>query len=179
MTNTRTQPTVSQRVTHVAVVALFTASLLALCGAVRDNGPRPAAKAVVAAKVVKADAVNSPAAPAVPTVAAAVRTEQAPAQLAAFKSPARQRVIRMEVTAYCACKKCCGPKAIGLTASGKHVSYDNGKFVAADRKFPFGTKLIIPGYASGRPVKVLDRGGAIKGNKLDVYFHSHKEALKW
>jgi len=28
-------------------------------------------------------------------------------------------------------------------------------------------------------VKVLDRGGAIRGSRLDVFFHSHQEALKW
>ncbi|HEV2292984.1 MAG TPA: 3D domain-containing protein [Tepidisphaeraceae bacterium] len=89
------------------------------------------------------------------------------------------RTIEMEVTAYCPCKKCCGPNAQGVTASGKRVSYNNGRFVAADRHLKFGTKLIIPGYAGAEPVEVLDRGGAIKGNKLDVYFDSHTEALKW
>ncbi len=89
------------------------------------------------------------------------------------------RTIEMEVTAYCPCKKCCGPLAQGITASGKRVSYNDGKFVAADRSIKFGTKLIIPGYASSKPVEVTDRGGAIKGDKLDVYFHSHTEALKW
>lgn len=89
------------------------------------------------------------------------------------------KTIEMEVTAYCPCKKCCGPLAQGITASGKRVEYNNGRFVAADRSIKFGTKLIIPGYASGKPVEVTDRGGAIKGNKLDVYFHSHQEALNW
>ncbi|MHC4720522.1 MAG: 3D domain-containing protein, partial [Planctomycetota bacterium] len=32
---------------------------------------------------------------------------------------------------------------------------------------------------NARPVKVLDRGGAIKGNRLDVFFHSHQQALNW
>ena len=85
----------------------------------------------------------------------------------------------MEVTAYCACKKCCGPKAQGITASGKRVSYNRGQFVAADRMYKFGTKLLIPGYGNGTPVEVIDRGGAIKGNKLDVYFDSHAEARQW
>ena len=89
------------------------------------------------------------------------------------------KTIEMEVTAYCPCKKCCGPLAQGITASGKRVSYNNGKFVAADRSIKFGTKLIIPGYAGTKPVEVTDRGGAIKGNKLDVYFDSHQEALNW
>jgi 3D (Asp-Asp-Asp) domain-containing protein len=90
------------------------------------------------------------------------------------------RVVMMEVTAYCACKKCCGPKAQGITASGKRVNYNGGLFVAADKEvFAFNTMLKIPGYASGRAVPVLDRGGAIKGNKLDVFFPSHTEALKW
>ncbi len=28
-------------------------------------------------------------------------------------------------------------------------------------------------------VKVLDRGGAIEGNRLDTSFHAHQEALEW
>jgi 3D (Asp-Asp-Asp) domain-containing protein len=92
----------------------------------------------------------------------------------------RTRVMKMEVTAYCACTKCCGPKAQGITASGKRVSYNGGKFVAADtRLLKFHTKLVIPGYASNQPVPVIDRGGAIKGNKLDVYFPTHQEARQW
>ena len=90
------------------------------------------------------------------------------------------RVVWMEVTAYCPCKKCCGPKAQGLTASGKRINFNDSLFVAADKNvFDFHTKLKIPGYANGQAVPVLDRGGAIKGNKLDVFFPSHAEALKW
>ena len=114
---------------------------------------------------------------------AAARAEVTPRPASAAQSLARVapviNTIEMEVTAYCACKKCCGPKAQGITASGKRVSHNNGQFVAADRKFRFGTKLLIPGYADGKAVEVLDRGGAIKGNKLDVYFASHSEAKKW
>jgi 3D (Asp-Asp-Asp) domain-containing protein len=90
------------------------------------------------------------------------------------------RLMLMEVTAYCACRKCCGPKAQGITASGRPVSFNGGKFVAADTKvLKFNTKLVIPGYAGNRPVQVIDRGGAIKGNKLDVYFPTHQEAREW
>ena len=89
------------------------------------------------------------------------------------------RVVWMEVTAYCPCKKCCGPRAQGLTASGRHVSYNGGRFVAADKALPFNTRLLIPGYAGGEDVPVLDRGGAIKGNKLDVYFPTHEQAKLW
>jgi 3D (Asp-Asp-Asp) domain-containing protein len=85
----------------------------------------------------------------------------------------------MEVTAYCACKKCCGPRAQGITASGRPVTYNGGRFVAADKAFSFNTKLRIPGYGDGQAVPVLDRGGAIKGNKLDVYFPTHAEARQW
>ena len=92
----------------------------------------------------------------------------------------KTRVMQMEVTAYCACTLCCGPNAQGITASGKLVSYNDGKFVAADTSvLPFGTRLVIPGYADEQAVEVIDRGGAIKGNKLDLYFDSHDEALEW
>jgi 3D (Asp-Asp-Asp) domain-containing protein len=52
-------------------------------------------------------------------------------------------------------------------------------FVAADRKYAFGTEMIVAGYSNSEPVKVLDRGGAIRGNRLDVFFHSPEEALRW
>lgn len=95
------------------------------------------------------------------------------------------------VTAYCPCKKCCGKFSDGITASG-HKIQQGDKFVAADPNIPFGTVLIIPGYADNKPVPVLDRGGVIKGNKIDVFFYeksqdpnltdlewSHQEALNW
>jgi 3D (Asp-Asp-Asp) domain-containing protein len=44
---------------------------------------------------------------------------------------------------------------------------------------PFGKQLVIPGYAGDQKVEVIDRGGAIKGNKLDLYFSTHAEALVW
>jgi 3D (Asp-Asp-Asp) domain-containing protein len=39
--------------------------------------------------------------------------------------------------------------------------------------------MVIAGYNNGGAVKVLDRGGVITGNRLDVFFNSHEEALKW
>jgi 3D (Asp-Asp-Asp) domain-containing protein len=89
-------------------------------------------------------------------------------------------VIWMEVTAYCPCTKCCGPNAHGVTASGRDVSYNGGVFVAADTdQFAFGTKLSIPGYHDGQAVEVIDRGSAIKGDHLDVFFPTHEQALQW
>jgi 3D (Asp-Asp-Asp) domain-containing protein len=91
-----------------------------------------------------------------------------------------KKVIWMIVTAYCGCTKCCGPHAHGLTASGRSVAYNGGQFVAADKKlFKFGTQLEIPGYAGGQPVEVIDRGGAIKGYHIDVFFPTHEQAREW
>lgn len=90
------------------------------------------------------------------------------------------RTLKMEVTGYCPCPKCCGPGANGVTASGRPVSHNGGRFVAADKTvFGFGRRLIVPGYAGERPVPVLDRGGAIKGLKLDVFFPTHDQAKQW
>ena len=82
----------------------------------------------------------------------------------------------MLVTSYCPCKVCCGPKAHGVTASGVPAK---GALVAAPPSIPFGTRVSIPGYNGGRPVPVLDRGGAIKGDHLDVLFPTHRAALQW
>ena len=92
----------------------------------------------------------------------------------------RTRVIRMLVTAYCPCRKCCGHHADGKTASGESIYANGGMFVAADtRLLPFDTQISIPGYYEGRPVPVLDRGGRIKGRRIDVFFYTHWVAKQW
>ncbi|MBI2421284.1 MAG: 3D domain-containing protein [Candidatus Hydrogenedentes bacterium] len=100
---------------------------------------------------------------------------------------------KMEVTGYCKCKQCCnwqrtwlgravvadGPaegkkKKVGQTASGTKAKV--GTIAADTKKYPFGTVMYIPGYGYGR---VEDRGTAIQGEHIDLYFDSHKAALKW
>eukprot|EP00752_Nemacystus_decipiens_P017134 g15349.t1 len=85
----------------------------------------------------------------------------------------------MKTTAYSPDEKSCGIWADGITASGKSVWINGGKLVAADRKIPYGTILTIPGYNAGKPVQVWDRGGKIKGNRLDVLYPTHEIALQW
>jgi 3D (Asp-Asp-Asp) domain-containing protein len=84
------------------------------------------------------------------------------------------KVIRMRVTAYCPCKKCCGPLAQGICADGTPAV---GRIAAADTKvLPFGTEVFVPGY--GQAV-VHDVGSKIRGHRLDVLFPTHKEAKRW
>ncbi len=86
------------------------------------------------------------------------------------------------ISAFCKNSCCTGIYADGITASG-HVIQKGDKFVAAD--LPFGTLLTIEGYAGGLAVPVLDRGGAIIGNRIDVFFDDadgiigHQRALNW
>lgn len=76
-------------------------------------------------------------------------------------------------SAYCACIKCCG-KTNGITASGTKATA--GRTIAAPKNYAFGTKIEIAGMGT---YVVEDRGGAITGNKIDIYFDSHAEALKF
>jgi len=101
-------------------------------------------------------------------------TPHAPVQA----GPRRLELRTFTVTAYCACSRCC-IKSDGITASTQPVWANGFRLVAAPPEIPFGTMLMIPGYNEGFPVPVLDRGGAIKGNRLDVFFSKHAEALKW
>ena len=82
----------------------------------------------------------------------------------------RGHYVTMEVTAYCPCERCCG-KTDGITKSG--VKAVAGVTVAAD--LPLGTRVCIEGHW----YTVQDIGGAIKGNRIDVYFDTHEEALEW
>jgi len=82
------------------------------------------------------------------------------------------------LTAYCKCEKCCN-KSDGITASGHHLTEsDHHKVCAAPEKIPFNTNITISGGWSGT-VKVVDRGGAIKNKRLDIYCKSHQEALNF
>jgi 3D (Asp-Asp-Asp) domain-containing protein len=88
------------------------------------------------------------------------------------------QTVRMRVTAYCPCEKCCGKYSDGQTACLHKICHGD-VFVAADGEYSFGTEMIIDGYNNGKPVKVLDRGGAIQGDRIDVFFSSHEEAVNW
>ncbi len=102
-------------------------------------------------------------------------------------------IVNMETTGYCKCGKCCGwkrnwkfqpvfsygpqkgkPKAVGITATGTMADW--GTIAADTRRYPFGTIMHIPGYGWGR---VEDVGGAIKGEHIDLFFPSHRQALEW
>lgn len=75
------------------------------------------------------------------------------------------------VTSYCGCSSCCG-SATGRTASGAIATPNHT--LAADPSIPFGTKLMI----NGQEYVVEDRGGAIKGKHIDMFFSDHSTALK-
>lgn len=96
-------------------------------------------------------------------------------------TPAEQTSQIYRVTAYCPCKLCRGVHSDGITASGAKAE---GKLIAAPRSIPFGTWIDIDGYGYA---EVLDRGGAIKGRRLDILFTDdkekgltgHEKALEW
>lgn len=78
------------------------------------------------------------------------------------------------VTAYCPCEKCCGAYANGYTATGAKAI--QGVTIAADPDvLPMGTEIELDGHT----YTVQDTGGAIAGNRLDLYFDSHEDALRW
>lgn len=89
--------------------------------------------------------------------------------------------VKFNASSYCFCSKCCG-KTTGITASGTKATA--GRTVAMNSSYPFGTKVLIKTSSgkilnNGNPYIVEDRGGAIKGNKIDIFQNSHQEALNF
>jgi 3D (Asp-Asp-Asp) domain-containing protein len=74
-------------------------------------------------------------------------------------------------TAYCA--GCSGTTKIGIDLR----SNPDQKVIAVDPDvIPLGSRVWVEGY--GEAI-AGDTGGAIKGNKIDVFIPSHEDAIQW
>ena len=90
------------------------------------------------------------------------------------------RVLYMTVTGYSPDARSCGEFADGKTATMNSVWTNGMKLVAADPKvLPYWSMISVPGYANAEIVPVLDCGGAIKGNRLDLLYPTHRMARQW
>jgi 3D (Asp-Asp-Asp) domain-containing protein len=90
------------------------------------------------------------------------------------------KTLTLCVTAYAPDPRCCHPYDGTTTASGLPVTTNGGRLVAADTDLiPLHCLVLVPGYAHNGPVPVLDRGGAIKGHRLDVLLPTFEQAQKW
>ena len=99
---------------------------------------------------------------------------------AAKKAPSRSdndtilKEITVSASAYTAgCNGCSG-----ITSTGINLKKNPGlKVIAVDpRVIPLGSKVYVEGY--GYAI-AGDTGGAIKGNKIDVFIPTKSAALKW
>lgn len=97
--------------------------------------------------------IEAPAPPPAPAVAANVGV------------PSGGRELTVEAYSYC---------LTGRTASGRYTEHG---IVAVDpRVIPLGSKLYIPGYGWGI---AADTGGAIIGNKIDVWLPTTSACYSW
>lgn len=88
------------------------------------------------------------------------------------------RALKMVATAYDATYESCGKHPdhpyYGITYSGLRV---RPGIVAVDPKvIPLGTYLYVEGYGEAL---AADIGGAIKGNRIDLYFESPKDVARY
>ncbi|MCL2049764.1 MAG: 3D domain-containing protein [Defluviitaleaceae bacterium] len=88
------------------------------------------------------------------------------------------RHLRMEASAYTKYYGCTGKNpgdpGFGITASGRPVQHG---IVAVDRSvIPLGTRLYVDGYGFAI---AADVGGAIRGDKIDLYMETIEEALRF
>jgi len=84
------------------------------------------------------------------------------------------KVITMVATAYDGCYECNKPyyglpSYIGLPLKRGIVAVD-------PRVIPMGTRLYVEGY--GEAI-AADQGNAIKGNRIDLFFDTHQQALNY
>ncbi|ENQ3080192.1 3D domain-containing protein [Bacillus cereus] len=93
------------------------------------------------------------------------------------KDWSKYRQVEVTATGYTAGRestgKTKGHPQYGITYSGVKVKRDIYSTIAADlRVFPIGTILFVPGYGYG---VVADKGGAIQGDRLDLYYETVRD----
>ena len=82
-------------------------------------------------------------------------------------------MVEVWATAYTSCYEECDDTPF-ITASGDRVFWGG---VAMDKKYEFGTKVYIPYFQ--KVFVVLDRGSAIKGNRIDIWMPDKKSAIEF
>jgi 3D (Asp-Asp-Asp) domain-containing protein len=96
-------------------------------------------------------------------------TGDLPSRSGAARRPA---VIKAVVTAYT--RNDPGMDGKGITFTGTKVR--PGVAAVDPEVIPLGSVLFVPGYGYAR---AEDTGGAIKGNRIDLYFEDREEAFRW
>ena len=95
-------------------------------------------------------------------------------ELAAVVEPEPESLGEFKLTAYCPCEKCCGEWADGITYMGTVATA--GRTIAVDPSvIPLGSTVRI----NGHDYIAEDIGGAIKQNRVDVFFDTHQAALQF
>lgn len=106
-----------------------------------------------------------------------------PAYIEEMEEPELEYLGECMITHYCSCPICCDQygenrpvdeygNEIVYTASGAIA--EAGKTIAVDPEvIPLGSTV----YIDGKEYVAEDVGGAIKGNRIDIYSSSHDEAL--
>lgn len=77
------------------------------------------------------------------------------------------------LTSYCKCERCCGKWADGITASG--LPAEPGIIAVDPNVISLGSYVMIDGVE----YLAADTGGAIKGNRIDVFCEDHQSALEY
>ena len=90
------------------------------------------------------------------------------------KKHKERKGVQFLITAYCPCYDC--SEGYGkITSTGKIPK--QGRTIAVDPKvIPYGTKVKIKGLGT---LIAEDCGGAIKGNRIDIYFESHADTERF
>ena len=121
------------------------------------------------------------------TITEVTTTSTTPVAAPTLATPAEKwtSIGEFEITAYCSCEICCGywatirPKddngnPIVYTSTGAVAR--QGVTIAVDPEvIPYGTEVRIGGHT----YIAQDTGGDITGNRIDVYFSNHEDALEY
>ncbi len=148
-------------------VVIHPGQVLKLAG----DGQAPVAntnKNTTAAKPAAKPAVKQTAQPTAKKAPAVQKTAAAEAK------PSAGKTITVSATAYTAnCNGCSGTTATGVNLKAN----PDAKVIAVDPNvIPLGSKVYVEGYGYAT---ASDTGGAIKGNKIDVFIPSHDAAMSW